>query len=324
MGFYVERAARLNRHYMLPQAEGWRPYFDDIVRLVGFEDRSPSEWELAEAVAQWQKRQRPPLAADGIIGPKTWARMRPLLAVGRSAGWATPKGGTPTQISPVAPTRPPGPQSFAPAIPGTTPLDQWLIARNMHVEQGLIRAAEDYYASGDFRWFFAHAHGEITRQINSNIGRFQRPDALLRLNIHFAEEFLRAIGGQPHDGWKRAFRVCQSLREASAETSLLAGEVEFCGAAMASVHIRMDLTAALNEVGCIPPADYGNVLLFVNRGSLAALTRLRGRALGVSEAMLQQLVAPLVDLEVRTWRDTVYNSNCNATVPDPSPSFLTR
>jgi hypothetical protein len=322
MNFYVERAARLNRHYMRPQAEGWQRYFDDIARLVGFEDSSPSEWEFAEAMARWQRGQRPPLTDDGVVGPRTWTRLRHLLGVGRPGGLATGKVPTASAIPHAEPMTLPGPQSFAPAVPGTTPIDQWLIARNMHIEQGLLRAADEYYASGDFRWFFSYAHGEITRQINRNLERLQRPNALLRLNMHFAEEFLRAIGGQSHDGWKRAFRVCQSLRDASADTSLLAGEIEFCGAAMANVHIRMDLSVALNEVGCIPPGDYGNMLVFVNRGSLAALTRLRGRALGAAEAMLQQLVAPMIDLEVKAWRNAVYNSACNATVPDPTPGFL--
>ena len=46
-------------------------------------------------------------------------------------------------------------------------------------------------------------------------------------------------------------------------------EAEMCGAAMANVHIHVDLANALREVGCISPQDYGNMLVFVNRGSLA-------------------------------------------------------
>ena len=185
----------------------------------------------------------------------------------------------------------------------------------------MLRAADSYYDQNDFRWFFAYAHGQITKQINQNVMRFQRPDALLRLNIHFAEEFLRAVGGQPHEGWRRAFRACQVLQDNASTNILLAGEVEFCGAAMANVHIRMDLSAALLEVGCIPPEDYGNMLIFVNRGSLAALVRLRGRSVGAAEAILQQLVAPLVELEVKAWRNTVYQDACNTPVPDPVPQL---
>ena len=91
---------------------------------------------------------------------------------------------------------------------------------------------------------------------------------------------------------------------------------------MASVHIHVDLAAALREVGCIPPADYGNMLIFVNRGSLAAQVKLRGRAVGALEAALQAIVAPLVSLDVKAWRNAVYTTQCNVAVPDPVSSFL--
>ena len=72
-----------------------------------------------------------------------------------------------------------------------------------------------------------------------------------------------------------------------------------CGAAMANVHIFLDLQTALREAGCITADDYGNMLVFVNRGNLAALVRLRGRAVGEAERMLQELVGPIIDLDGR-------------------------
>jgi hypothetical protein len=47
---------------------------------------------------------------------------------------------------------------------------------------------------GDFCWFFTLAHAEITKLINKNISAFQRPNALMRLNISFSEQFVRALG----------------------------------------------------------------------------------------------------------------------------------
>jgi Family of unknown function (DUF5995) len=214
-----------------------------------------------------------------------------------------------------------GPQSFAGAKPGTEAIDGVLMNRNRVIEQDLLNSAESLYRAGDLRWFFSYAHGMITQQINRNISSFQRPNALICLNIHFAEEFIRALDAQPHELWKRAFRLCQALERGAFETSALVGEAEFCGAAMANVHINVDLTAALREVGCIPPADYGNMLVFVNRGSLAALVRLRGRAVGAAEAMLQHVVAPLVDLEVKSWRNVAFESMCNASVPPVEAGF---
>jgi hypothetical protein len=214
-----------------------------------------------------------------------------------------------------------GPQSFAGAKPGTETIDYILMNRNRVIEQDLLNSAESLYKAGDLRWFFSYAHGMITQQINRNISAFQRPNALLRLNIHFAEEFIRALDAQPHEVWKRAFRLCQVLEHGTSETSALVGEVEFCGAAMAKVHINIDLAAALREVGCIPPADYGNMLAFVNRGSLAALVRLRGRALGAAEAMLQHVVAPLANLEVKFWRNATFEGICNVSVPSVEAGF---
>jgi hypothetical protein len=196
--------------------------------------------------------------------------------------------------------------------------------RNRVIEQDLLNSVEALYRAGDLRWFFSYAHGMITQQINRNISAFQRPNALMRLNIHFAEAFIRALDAQPHEVWKRAFRLCQALERGASATSALVGEAELCGAAMANVHINVDLTAALREVGCIPPADYGNMLVFVNRGSLAALIRLRGRTLGAAEAMLQHIAAPLVNLEVKAWRNAAFESLCNASVPSVEASFSRR
>lgn len=92
---------------------------------------------------------------------------------------------------------------------------------------------------------------------------------------------------------------------------------------MADVHIHVDLSAALREVGCIPPADFSNMLVFVNRGALAALVRLRGRAVGALEAMGQHVVAPFLDLEVKAWRNAAYQSICNTAVPEVERAFPT-
>jgi hypothetical protein len=217
-----------------------------------------------------------------------------------------------------------GPQTFAGAQPGTERIDCALMDRNRVIEQDLLNSAEALYRAGDLRWFFSYAHGMITQQINRNISAFQRPNALMRLNIHFAESFIRALDAQPHAAWKRAFSLCQALQRGASATSALVGEAELCGAAMANVHIHVDLTTGLRDVGCIPPADYGNMLVFLNRGSLAALVRLRGRTLGAAEAMLQQIAAPLLNLEVKAWRNAAFENVCNAAVPPVEASFRLR
>ena len=217
-----------------------------------------------------------------------------------------------------------GPQTFHPLEPGTESIDPCLETMNREIEQRMLKAADAYHAKEDFRWFFTYAHAKITEQINSNLTAFQRPNALLRLNIHFAEEFLRAIAGESHERWKSAFSVCKAFEKGAASTSFLMGEVELCGAAMADVHIHIDLAAAIRDVGCLPPSDYANMLVFVNRGALAATVRLRGKVVGVAETMFSQLTAPLIGLEVKAWRNAVYQNACYMPVLDVEPAFIRR
>src|SRR5438128_2485111 len=101
-----------------------------------------------------------------------------------------------------------GPQSFASQMPGVEIVDSALMSKNKQIEQNLLNAADQYYSAHDLRWFFAFAHGQITKQINENIRLFQRPNAMIKFNIHFAEEFLRAVNGEPHAQWHRAFQFC--------------------------------------------------------------------------------------------------------------------
>jgi hypothetical protein len=85
--------------------------------------------------------------------------------------------------------------------------------RNLVLEQALLNAADAYYADEDIRCFFAYSHGMITKQINRNLAIFEEPNSLMLLNIHFAEEFVRAIDDGGHERWKQAFRICQALQE---------------------------------------------------------------------------------------------------------------
>jgi hypothetical protein len=302
----VHAAVRSNFRY-LPL---WKSALPQIYPTLGFTSSCPTEYGFAEAVAKWQGSAVPPLSADGILGPVTWKRMKGSLGISFHQDTAT------AMVADWG-----GPQCFAPARPGTTPIDHVLLARNRMVEETLFGDAQAFYQAGDFRWFFTLAHAHITRQINSNLNLFQRPNALLRLNLNFAEEFIRALNGQPHEGWRHAFQFCKTLQQNSKSNPLLFGEVEFCGARMANVHIHIDLAHALNEVGCIPPEDYANVLVFVNRGALAATIELRGKFLGVNEIIANQFIAPLVNLDVKAWRNTVYRNACNAVVPEPEQTF---
>ncbi len=77
MGYAVKR----NRYWA--RRLGWIAQLDEILKLVDFHSfrppRGPQEpvERFAEAVAHWQARHG--LTADGILGPKTWRRMRSSL-----------------------------------------------------------------------------------------------------------------------------------------------------------------------------------------------------------------------------------------------------
>lgn len=197
-------------------------------------------------------------------------------------------------------------------------IDELLRQRNLVLEHALLDAAEAYYKAGDIRWFFAYSHGMITKQINRNLAIFEDPNSLLLLNIHFAEEFVRAIDGGGHERWKQAFQVCHALQE---HGEYVPGQVEACAARMADVHIHVDLVAALRDVGCISARDYGNMLVFVNRGALAATNKLRGHLIGTAATMIMQIVGPLVDLDVKAWRNAAFEAACGRKVPDPDSPF---
>lgn len=216
-----------------------------------------------------------------------------------------------------------GPQCFAPAQPGSEAVDKLLALQNKKVEQELFEAANSYLEEKDFRWFFTYAHATITHEINLNIVLFQRPNALLRFNMNFGRAYLRALRGTStgvsSERWKIAFAACKGLQYASA-TQGEDLDLEACGAMMAEVHIHVDLAAAMREVGCIPPKDYGNMLYFVDAGSRQALIAYRGEFGGNLEDWAQHHAFPPL---VRMWRDAVYQTSCNVKdVPPPERSFI--
>jgi hypothetical protein len=214
-----------------------------------------------------------------------------------------------------------GPQSFAPETPGTIPVDLGLVAIDAGIEKQLWDAAFFYEAMGDFRWFFAYSHAGITQRINASmrsaVANYEQPNAMLKFNIHFATAFLRAVGGLPSPPWEDAFRACKVLEDNQYNPmTIFIPEVEVCGAIMANVHISVDIANAINDIGCVPPRDFGNILCFVEQASSAALAKLRGAFIGNLETDINKAI-PVV----KYLRNSVYYNQCNASVPDPQPGW---
>ena len=72
----IPKAVRNNPIYARITEPPWMDRFPQVARELGFRDMSPSAESFAEAVHSWQKK-NPGLAADGMLGPKTWAKLEP-------------------------------------------------------------------------------------------------------------------------------------------------------------------------------------------------------------------------------------------------------
>lgn len=180
----------------------------------------------------------------------------------------------------------------------------------------------------DLRVYFTWAHSYITKEIAKHIDLFANPNALMRLNDCFATTFLTAINGSPHSDWQRAFKVCKGEQDAVQSGfigMLFIGPVAFesCGSCMANVHIKRDLRDALTKVSDVDAQDYANILIFVMRGSIYAETRIRGAARGALFIMTSFPFAPKLNLDVKAWRNKVFEDVYGRTVPDPAASFVT-
>lgn len=83
-----------NRYYA--EKLGWDAYRLQLYPLLGFPDSSPTEELLARAVTAWQRTNGfSAKDADGIIGPKTWEKMKQALGLASPppASTGTPASG---------------------------------------------------------------------------------------------------------------------------------------------------------------------------------------------------------------------------------------
>ncbi|MFL9995058.1 hypothetical protein PQR34_00490 [Paraburkholderia sediminicola] len=180
----------------------------------------------------------------------------------------------------------------------------------------------------DLRVFFTLAHGFITKKIAQHIDLFSNPSALMRLNDCFATTYLTAINGSPHNDWEKAFRICKSEQNAMRSgfvgfIFLAPGAFESCGACMANVHIKRDLRDALKKVSDVDPQDYGNILIFVTRGNLYAEVKIRGVGKGALMVMTSLAFVKALNLDVKAWRNQVFQDCYGMPVPDPAEAFVT-
>ena len=74
----IDVARAVRRNLIHAARLGWASRQEEVALMVGIDDPAPTE-EFAEAVAVWQAEEG--LEVDGIVGPKTWARILELADV---------------------------------------------------------------------------------------------------------------------------------------------------------------------------------------------------------------------------------------------------
>ena len=72
----LQQATRNNPIYAWTTKPAWKERFYQVTNELGFFYQTPSPEAFAQAVYQWQSKQ-PGLKADGILGPKSWAKLEP-------------------------------------------------------------------------------------------------------------------------------------------------------------------------------------------------------------------------------------------------------
>jgi hypothetical protein len=85
------------------------------------------------------------------------------------------------------------------------------LARTKQLDVTFDSVAHRLAMNGDLRVFFTRSHGYITKKIARHIDLFENLNSLMRLNEAFATVYLSAINGNPHQGWREAFRICEAL-----------------------------------------------------------------------------------------------------------------
>ncbi|HEY1379099.1 MAG TPA: hypothetical protein VGF55_20020 [Gemmataceae bacterium] len=94
MPFNPVVAIRLTPYYA--RLAGWADLCGRVFAVLGFRTRPPTAGEFVAAARRWQL-DHPPLAADGLLGPATWATLAPAVrayrgrvAAGTRPDWLDP------------------------------------------------------------------------------------------------------------------------------------------------------------------------------------------------------------------------------------------
>lgn len=102
----ITKAKKNNAIYANITKPAWKERFYQTVEQLGIYNQTPTAEAFAQAVYQWQLSQ-PGMSADGILGPKSWAKLEPRTRY--SIDWGEP--------APDWTKMPPGEKPDVPAAP---------------------------------------------------------------------------------------------------------------------------------------------------------------------------------------------------------------
>ncbi|MCK6547508.1 peptidoglycan-binding protein [Myxococcota bacterium] len=158
LGLLGPRAGRLNTYYA--NALGWRRSKRTIAAIVHATDDDPTSRAMIRAIAKWQREQG--LDHDGVVGPKTWKKLKPLVEAREADGLPIPlrrgapdpeptpdaaPGPTPERVSP--PTALPPPKR-RPAVP--TPAELARDARPIPEDPNTKSPVDDAFLAEAASW----------------------------------------------------------------------------------------------------------------------------------------------------------------------------
>jgi hypothetical protein len=212
-----------------------------------------------------------------------------------------------------------------------------LLDKNRETIDELEKIAAEQKKNVDPRLMFTRIHTEISRGIIHNIKLFEKPKPLLRLNSHFAGDYIIALKDpKSFPNWKRAFDLCAAAADPqiqmanpnySASTALPydTGALQQCVEVMGDVHININIRSALvatseNGKCTVSTKDFGNMLDLIERGGAKVLDETFFWPANLVAKAAKKHVLPAVE---KRWRNSTFTSICGEAVPDPEETFRT-
>lgn len=147
----MEKALKLNPVY--GQQLGWTAQYVKVLEVLGTATSASAE-VFAQAVADWQAG-KPPLTPDGILGPNTWKKLKPLVSAGPTTPPGPPSGSGPAWLR----------YAYDEMVRWDAEIAAWDAKKAKHAEQH-VDWDEKYFMASPYWGAKSHADGEVPGKNN--------------------------------------------------------------------------------------------------------------------------------------------------------------